>query len=98
MNRLSRMPAIFLAHGSPLLLDDAAWMEELAAWARKMVKPKAVLMISAHWVDAPVTLGATQKVPLVYDFYGFPEPYYAVKYPSPGAPQLAARVKALLSP
>lgn len=97
-SRPSRMPAIFLAHGSPLLLDDAPWMEQLATWARELPRPKAVLMISAHWVDAPVTLGATQEVPLLYDFYGFPERYYAAKYPSPGAPQLAARVKALLSP
>src|SRR3954467_3320784 len=59
-----RMPAIFLAHGSPLLLDDKGWVDELARWAKTMPRPKAVLMISAHWLDAPVTLGATKTVPL----------------------------------
>lgn len=93
-----RMPAIFLAHGSPMLLDDARWMAELAAWARALPRPKAVLMISAHWVARPPTLGATTTVPLVYDFYGFPRRYYDVTYPAPGAPEFAARVHALLAP
>ena len=92
------MPSIFLAHGSPLLLDDAQWVFELGAWAAAMPRPEAVLMISAHWVDAPVTLGAPRTVPLVYDFYGFPERYYQVRYAAPGAPELAARVRSLLSP
>ncbi len=91
-----RMPAIFLAHGSPLLLDDAAWVDELAGWARALPKPKAVLMISAHWTRDPVTIGATRTVPLVYDFYGFPQRYYEVKYAAPGAPELAKRVRELV--
>jgi 4,5-DOPA dioxygenase extradiol len=95
-SRPARMPAIFLAHGSPYLLDDAKWRDELAAWARAMPKPKAVLMVSAHWEQKPATLGATRTVPLVYDFYGFPERYYSVKYAAPGAPDLATRVRSLL--
>jgi 4,5-DOPA dioxygenase extradiol len=71
-------------------------MGELASWAKAMPNPKSILMISAHWVKRPTTLGATQTVPLVYDFYGFPEKYYKTKYPSPGAPDLAARVRDLL--
>jgi 4,5-DOPA dioxygenase extradiol len=92
------MPSVFLAHGSPLLLDDAKWVSELGGWAATMPRPTAVLMISAHWTHAPVTIGATRTVPLVYDFYGFPERYYEVKYAAPGAPELAARVRGLLSP
>jgi 4,5-DOPA dioxygenase extradiol len=92
------MPAIFLAHGSPLLLDDKAWMDELHAWAKALPKPEAVLMLSAHWIDAPVTLGATATVPLTYDFYGFPQRYYDVTYAAPGAPELARRVSELLAP
>ena len=46
-----KMPALFLAHGSPLLLDDAGWVRELGAWAGALPRPKAVLMLSAHWVD-----------------------------------------------
>jgi 4,5-DOPA dioxygenase extradiol len=90
------MPAIFLAHGSPLLLDDAAWVGELRAWAGALPQPRAVLMVSAHWEQRPVTLGATSTVPLVYDFYNFPERYYQVTYPAPGAPELAVRVRALV--
>jgi 4,5-DOPA dioxygenase extradiol len=92
----SRIPPIFLAHGSPYLLDDAAWVAELAAWAKALPRPKSVLMVSAHWENKPLTLGATRTVPLVYDFYNFPEKYYRVQYPAPGAPALAARVRELL--
>ena len=90
------MPVIFAAHGAPVLLDDKIWMGELAAWAKAMPKPKSVLMVSAHWEEPAATIGATQPVPLVYDFYGFPERYYQTKYPAPGAPDLAVRIRALL--
>src|SRR5262245_41864566 len=90
------MPSIFLAHGSPFLLDDAAWVAELRRWALALPRPKAVLMISAHWIDKPITLAATTTVPLVYDFYNFPKRYYGVTYPAPGAPDLARRVHELL--
>ena len=91
-----RMPVIFAAHGAPILLDDAGWMAELAAWAKAMPKPKSILVVSAHWEERPTTLGAVGGVPLVYDFYGFPERYYQTKYAAPGAPELAARVRTLL--
>lgn len=91
-----RMPAIFAAHGAPVLLDDAVWVGELAAWAQAIPRPKSILMISAHWEQRPATLGATRTVPLVYDFSGFPEKYYRTRYAAPGAPGLAARVRDLL--
>ena len=91
-----KIPVVFLAHGSPLLLDDGGWVRELATWAGALPRPRSILMLSAHWVDRPITVGATRTVPLVYDFYGFPEKYYQQSYPAPGAPELAARVKALL--
>lgn len=93
----ARMPALFLAHGSPFLLDDATWVRELGSWARGLPRPTAVLMLSAHWEQKPVTLGATTPVPLVYDFRGFPARYYEARYAQPGAPALAARVRELLS-
>jgi len=71
----STMPVIFLAHGAPMLLDDGGWVGELAAWAKALPRPRAILMISAHWDERPLQLGATTPVPLVYDFYGFPEKY-----------------------
>jgi 4,5-DOPA dioxygenase extradiol len=91
-----RMPVIFAAHGAPVLLDDAGWMQELAAWAGAMPRPESILLISAHWEQRPATLGASRTVPLVYDFYGFPERYYEIRYPAPGAPELAARFGQLL--
>jgi len=93
----TRQPAVFAAHGAPILLDDPDWMAELAGWAAALERPRAVLMISAHWEERPVTLGATRTVPLVYDFYGFPERYYQTRYPAPGAPELASRVRGLLA-
>jgi 4,5-DOPA dioxygenase extradiol len=92
----ARMPVVFAAHGAPTLLDDAGWVDELAAWARAMPRPRSILMVSAHWEERPTTLGATRPVPLVYDFYGFPDRYYETAYPAPGAPELAARVRELL--
>jgi 4,5-DOPA dioxygenase extradiol len=91
------MPANFLAHGSPLTLDDQDWMSEWRKWAKSIPKPDSILMISAHWEQNPITLSATETIPLYYDFYGFPREYYEVKYPAPGAPKLAERVKQLLA-
>jgi 4,5-DOPA dioxygenase extradiol len=92
----ARMPVVFAAHGAPVLLDDAAWVAELAAWAQAMPRPTSILMVSAHWEQRPTTLGAIRTVPLVYDFYGFPKRYYQTRYPAPGAPGLAAKVRVLL--
>lgn len=92
----SRLPALFLAHGSPLLLDDVRWKSEFLAWGNALGKPRAVLMLSAHWTRSPVRLGAEKTVPLVYDFSGFPQRYYDATYAAPGAPLVASRVRELL--
>src|SRR6266487_6116943 len=93
-----RMPAIYLGHGAPPLVDDPLWVAQLAAWALALPRPPAILMVSAHWESAPLTIGATRGgVPLVYDFGGFPERYYHAQYPAPGSPGLAAQVRGLLS-
>jgi 4,5-DOPA dioxygenase extradiol len=89
----SRMPVVFAAHGAPILLDDERWVGELRGWALAMPRPSSILMVSAHWEQRPTTLGATRPVPLVYDFYGFPEQYYRTTYPAPGAPALAGAVR-----
>jgi 4,5-DOPA dioxygenase extradiol len=91
-----RIPSIFLAHGAPPLLDDADWVRELHDWAGRLPRPRSILMVSAHWESRPVTLGATQTVPLVYDFHGFARHHYEQTYPAPGAPDLAERVRALI--
>lgn len=92
----ARMPALYLGHGAPMLLEDPTWMGELSGWAATLPRPKAILIVSAHWESAPVTISATTPVPLVYDFYGFPEHYYRMRYDAPGAPELAAQVAALM--
>ena len=91
-----RMPVLFQAHGAPMLLDDATWVAQLAAWAKALPKPRSILVISAHWEQRPMALSASVPLPLIYDFYGFPEKFYQLQYRAPGAPELAARVKALL--
>jgi 4,5-DOPA dioxygenase extradiol len=93
----SRMPAIYLSHGAPPLADDELWTGQLADWSRDLPKPRAILVISAHWEEAPLALGATITYPLTYDFWGFPEHYYQVTYPAPGAPELAESVRKLLT-
>jgi 4,5-DOPA dioxygenase extradiol len=80
------------------LVDDHVWMSELRGWASRLQRPEAILAISAHWVDKPVTLSATRTVPLVYDFHGFSRKYYELSYPAPGAPEMASRLERLLSP
>jgi 4,5-DOPA dioxygenase extradiol len=91
------MPALYLGHGAPPLVDDALWTSQLSAWAGKLPRPEAILIVSAHWESAPLTLGATATgVPLVYDFGGFPARYYQAQYHSPGAPELAARIRGLM--
>ncbi|MCS7479281.1 dioxygenase [Umezawaea endophytica] len=91
-----RMPSLYLSHGAPPLADDPVWPEQLAAWSADLPRPTAILMVSAHWEEAPLTVGATTTVPLFYDFSGFPEHYYRVRYAAPGAPELAERVRKLL--
>jgi 4,5-DOPA dioxygenase extradiol len=90
------MPVLYLSHGAPPLADDQVWTRELATWSAELPTPTAVLIVSAHWENAPLTLGATTTVPLVYDFWGFPQHYYDVTYPAPGAPDLARDVRNLL--
>ncbi|GAA4843078.1 class III extradiol ring-cleavage dioxygenase [Kitasatospora terrestris] len=91
-----RMPALYLSHGAPPLADDPVWPGQLAAWSADLPRPRAILMVSAHWEEAPLALGATTTVPLVHDFWGFPDHYYEVRYPAPGAPRLAEDVRKLL--
>ncbi|WP_127554610.1 dioxygenase [Actinoplanes sp. OR16] len=90
------MPALFLSHGAPPLVDDPTWVAQLQELAAGLPRPTAILMASAHWESAPLMLGATTPAPLVYDFGGFAQKYYQVQYAAPGAPALADRVAALM--
>lgn len=91
------MPSLYLSHGAPSLVDDERWVSELTAWAAELPRPESILVVSAHWESTPLTIGSTNAdTPLTYDFGGFAPSYYQVKYASPGAPELAAEVAALM--
>ncbi len=90
-------PTLYLSHGAPPLADDPIWPGELARWSASLTRPEAILMVSAHWEDAPIAISSTTGAPLVYDFWGFPEHYYQVRYDAPPAPALADSVVAMLS-
>ncbi|WP_457256327.1 dioxygenase family protein [Pedococcus sp. P5_B7] len=93
----TRQPVLYLSHGAPPLADDPVWTDQLSTWSTQFAKPANILMVSAHWEEAPLSLSATTgDVPLVYDFYGFPRHYYEVTYAAPGAPELAADVAKLV--
>ena len=93
----STLPSLYIGHGAPPLLDDALWTSQLATWAADMPRPKAVLIVSAHWESAPLSLSATAAAtPLVYDFGGFAQRYYEMTYPTPDAGALARRVAAMM--
>ncbi|MFT4010254.1 MAG: class III extradiol ring-cleavage dioxygenase [Nocardioidaceae bacterium] len=94
---MERMPALYIGHGAPPLLDDPVWSGQLAAWAADLPRPKAILIVSAHWESAPVMLSAaTAATPLIYDFGGFEAKYYSMTYGTPDASSLAARVAAMM--
>jgi len=91
------LPTLFISHGAPPLLDDAGWMKELAGWAQALPKPRAILIVSAHWEAAPLMLSSPQAgTELVYDFGGFAPRYYTLRYPTPDASELAALVAACI--
>jgi 4,5-DOPA dioxygenase extradiol len=91
----TRMPALYLGHGAPPLLDDVRWSGELRALAERLPRPTGILIVSAHWEAAPLAVSATVAgTPLVYDFGGFDPRYYRMTYPTPDAAALARRVEA----
>lgn len=89
------LPALYIGHGAPPLLDDPGWSAELATWAQRLPRPEAILIVSAHWESAPVALSAP-GAPLVYDFAGFDPKYFRMTYPTPDSSALATRVRALM--
>jgi 4,5-DOPA dioxygenase extradiol len=91
------MPTLYLSHGAPPLFDDAGWIQELFAWAQALPRPRAILIVSAHWESAPLSLSASAPgTPLVYDFAGFDRRYFEMRYATPDAGALAARVAAAM--
>ena len=99
------LPSVFVPHGAgPCFFMDwnppGAW-DRMEAWLRGIgilvgAKPKAILVVSAHWEEAVFTVNAQAKPGLLYDYYGFPEHTYQIEWPARGAPALAAEVRELL--
>ncbi|RBM18537.1 dioxygenase [Streptomyces sp. PT12] len=91
------LPALYISHGAPPLFDDGPWIRELFAWAQALPRPRAILIVSAHWENAPLALSApAAHTPLVYDFGGFHPRYYQMRYDTPDAGHLARRVAAMM--
>ena len=89
-------PTGFVAHGAPLLALDPVKGADLLRWAEHLPRPRSILVISAHWERQPASLGPTLPVPLIYDFYGFPEKFYELTYAAPVSESLAKQVEGLL--
>jgi 4,5-DOPA dioxygenase extradiol len=95
----TRMPAVFFGHGNPMnALHDNAWTKSWAAFGSAMLRPKAILCVSAHWYLPQTAVTAMASPRTIHDFGGFPAALRAVQYPAPGHPGLAARVAQLLAP
>ncbi|WP_019877151.1 dioxygenase family protein [Sporichthya polymorpha] len=91
------MPALYVSHGAPPLFDDPHWIDQLFTWAQRLPVPRSILIVSAHWESAPISLSATgAATPLVYDFGGFAARYYNERYETPDASALARQVAAVL--
>ncbi|WP_405097255.1 dioxygenase [Micromonospora sp. NBC_01412] len=87
------LPSLFVSHGAPFTLDDPQWIADLFQWAQSIPKPRAVVVVSAHWEKAPKAIsGTAARTPLYYDFNGFHPRYKTLPYATPDATTLAQRL------
>ncbi|GID92073.1 DODA-type extradiol aromatic ring-opening family dioxygenase [Amorphoplanes digitatis] len=91
------LPALFVSHGAPPTLDDPRWLADLFTWGQSLPKPRAIVVVSAHWENAPVAVSsAAAGAPLYYDYGGFHPRYYTLKYATPDATDLTRRIAGAL--
>jgi 4,5-DOPA dioxygenase extradiol len=91
------LPSVFISHGSPMhALEAGAAGKAWKALGRRIGKPRAIAIASAHWETGLPQVTGNSKPETIHDFSGFPEPLYRIRYPAPGAPEVASRAQALL--
>ncbi|HEY3597065.1 MAG TPA: class III extradiol ring-cleavage dioxygenase [Paraburkholderia sp.] len=95
---MTRLPSLFLSHGAPTLpIDPSLPSVEFASLSAQLPRPKAILMLSAHWTTAQPVASTSEAPEMIYDFNGFPRQLYEIQYPAPGAPEVARHAAELLS-